>query len=161
MGGKGQNRCVNGLSHQVLRASAVLYAGAGCLGSYAAIRDDIAGEPLGIRLQLSVPEGIAAGWGAGVAAPWPMPVAAVLAAWLPADRRRGARPALVCAALGIGCLVGTLVEPVTYRSRTWSRTTRAALIANVVSSGALAAAGGWRAQVLRNESRAERRREST
>ena len=63
---------------RALLAAAIAFAGAAGLGSAVAIRDQLPGEPLGIGIPLSVPAGLLAGWGAGVAAPWPMPVAAVV-----------------------------------------------------------------------------------
>jgi hypothetical protein len=57
-----------------------LLAGAAVMGSAVAIREDLPGQPCGISIPLSVPAGLLADWGAGVAAPWPMPAAAVIAA---------------------------------------------------------------------------------
>jgi hypothetical protein len=44
--------------------------------------------------------------------------------------------------VGIGCLLGTTVEPVTRRPRAWSPATRYAIAFNVAASAALIAAGG-------------------
>lgn len=119
------------------------FAGAACLGSAAAIRDQLPGRPLGISIPLSVPAGLLAGWGAGVAAPWPMPVTAIIAA---AKAQRAGPSALagaVCAGIGAACLLGTAIEPVTWRPRAWSPVTTLAIIANTAASVALTAAG-WR-----------------
>jgi hypothetical protein len=61
-------------------ATSLAFAGAAVLGSVVAIREDLPGQPCGISVPLSVPAGLLVGWGAGVAAPWPMPAAAVIAA---------------------------------------------------------------------------------
>jgi len=50
---------------------------------------------------------------------------------------RSAKPALVCEVLGIGCIAGTLVEPVTYRPSWWPPAVRAAIVANVAASALL------------------------
>ena len=65
--------------HGVLLGASLAFAGASVLGSVVAIRDQLPGEPLGVSIPLSVPAGLLAGWGAAVAAPWPMPAAAVTA----------------------------------------------------------------------------------
>jgi len=59
----------------VLLGASLAFAGAAVLGSVVAVRDQLPGEPLGMGIPLSVPAGLVAGWGAAVAAPWPMPVA--------------------------------------------------------------------------------------
>jgi len=44
----------------------------------------------------------------------------------------------VCAAIGLGCIIGTLVEPVTRRPRSWSPATRLAIgvnLAELVKTG--------------------------
>ena len=64
----------------VLLGASLAFAGASVLGSVVAVRDQLPGEPLGVSIPLSVPAGLLAGWGAAVAAPWPMPVTAVTAA---------------------------------------------------------------------------------
>ena len=45
------------------------------------------------------------GWGAGVAAPWPMPVAALLAAARNGGEETNRTAGLVCAGIGVGCIV--------------------------------------------------------
>ena len=91
-----------------------------------------------MTVRLSVPSGVLAGWGAGIAAPWPMPVAAVMAA---AQREPGAFPGTVCTVIGLGCIFGTLIEPVTRRPRSWSPAAGLAIGLNVAASAALIAAG--------------------
>jgi hypothetical protein len=65
---------------RALLVASIAFAGAAGVGSAVAICDQLPGQPLGISVPLSVPAGLAAGWGAGVAAPWPMPAAAVIVA---------------------------------------------------------------------------------
>ena len=90
-----------------------------------------------MSIPLSVPAGLLAGWGAGVAAPWPMPVAAVMTAARARQRELGTRPGAVCAAVGLGCIVGAVIEPVTCRPRLWSPATRLAIGVNLATSAAL------------------------
>jgi hypothetical protein len=52
---------------RALLAASIVFAGVAALGSAAAIRDQLPGDPLGIGIPLSVPAGLLAGWGAGVA----------------------------------------------------------------------------------------------
>ena len=92
---------------RALLGASLAFAGAAVLGSVVAIRDQLPGEPLGVSIPLSVPAGLLAGWGAAVAAPWPMPVAAVTAAAMARHREPSARPGAVCAAIGLGCIAGT------------------------------------------------------
>jgi hypothetical protein len=126
-----------------LLGASLAFAGATVLGSVVTIRDQLPGEPLGVSIPLSVTGGLLAGWGAAVAAPWPMPAAAVTAAAMARRREPGARPGAVCAAIGLGCIVGTFIEPVTRRPRSWSSATRLAIGANLSASAALAGAGAW------------------
>jgi hypothetical protein len=142
---------------RALLSASLAFAGAAVLGSAVAIREQLPGQRLGVSVPLSVPAGLLAGWGAGVAAPWPMPAAAVLAA---ATARRGEpRAGAVCAGIGLGCIIGTLIEPVTRRPRSWSPATGV----NVAASTALIAAGlrhsaTARALQRRAEPAADRRR---
>jgi hypothetical protein len=65
---------------RALLGASLGFAGAAVLGSVVAIRDQLPGQPLGVSIPLSAPAGLAAGWGAAVAAPWPMPAAAIMTA---------------------------------------------------------------------------------
>jgi hypothetical protein len=134
-----------------LLGASLAFAGAAVLGSVVAVRGQLPGEPLGVGIALSVPAGLLAGWGAGVAAPWPMPVAAVMTAARARHRETGARPGAVCAAIGLGCIVGTVMEPVTRRPRLWSPSTRLAIGVNVATSAALIGAGVWHAAAGRRQ----------
>ena len=128
---------------RALLAASVAFAAAAVLGSAVAIRDELPGEPLGIIVPLSVPAGLIAGWGAAVAAPWPMPAAALIAAAHAQRAGTCAGSGALCAGIGLGCIAGTLVEPVTRRPRTWSPLTRLAITANIAASAALVVTG-WR-----------------
>jgi hypothetical protein len=132
-----------------LLGASLAFAGATVLGSVVAIRDQLPGEPLGVSIPLSVTAGLLAGWGAAVAAPWPMPVAAVTAAAMARRRRPSVRPGAVCAAIGLGGIVGTCIEPVTRRPRSWSVATWLAIGANLSASAALVAAGTWHGATAR------------
>jgi hypothetical protein len=124
-----------------LLGASLVFAGAAAWGSAVAIRDQLPGRPLGITVPLSVPAGLVAGWGAGVAAPWPMPVAAIAAAVAARHRAPSPRPGAACAMIGAGCIVGTLIEPVTQQTRSWSRATALAVGFNLAASAGLIAAG--------------------
>jgi len=126
-----------------LLAASLAFAGAAGLGSAVAVRDQLPGQPFSISVPVSIPVGLLVGWGAGVAAPWPMPVAAVLVA---ARTRRTASSALagaICTGIGVGCIVGTAIEPISWQPRSWTRWTRLAIACNVAASAALVVAG-WR-----------------
>lgn len=127
------------MSEPGLLAAALGFAGASAFGSAVALRHDVPGEPLGFSVPLSVSRGLLVGWGAGVAAPWPMPATALVAATA-GSRVRG-NPGWVCVGLGIGCIAGTFVEPVTYHRRPWTPAIRAAIALNLLASAGLAAAG--------------------
>ena len=99
------------------------------------------GRPLGVSVPLSIPTGLVLGWGAVVAAPWPMSVAALIAAGSSRDQQHAPMAGLVCVGLGLACVVGKLVEAVTLRPGTWPPAVRAAVVVNVVASVFLAAAG--------------------
>ncbi len=133
---------------RALLGASLAFAGAAVLGSVVAIRDQLPGEPLGVSIPLSVPAGLLAGWGAAVAAPWPMPVAAVAAAATARHRELSVRPGAVCAAIGLGCIAGTLIEPVTRRPRSWSPAARLAIGVNLAASAAPIAAGAWHAAAV-------------
>jgi hypothetical protein len=80
-----------------------------------------------------------------------MPVAAVMAAAAARRREPGAGPGAVCAAIGLGCIVGTVIEPVTRRPRSWSGATGLAIGVNLAASAALIGAGAWHAATARRQ----------
>src|SRR5436305_13114936 len=88
---------------RALLGASLAFAGAAGLGSAVAVRDQLPGQPFGISVPLSVPAGLLAGWGAGVAAPWPMPVAAVIVAARARRAVSSALPGRGCAGIGMGC----------------------------------------------------------
>jgi hypothetical protein len=130
-------------SDRALRAAALGFACATLYNSVVAIRENVPGEPLGIRMPLSVSSGILVGWGSAVAAPWPMPVAALFAAARRTGRDGAARSALVCAGIGVAGIIGILIEPNTYNANSWTPATRRAVIAHVTTSATLAGAAIW------------------
>lgn len=123
---------------RLLRLSAWSFAGAAIFGSAISVVHDVPGEPLRIRLPISTRTGILAGWGAGVAAPWPMPALGLLVTSVP---RFGPVRGRVCIGLGLLCIAGTVVEPVTLGRRQRNRAIVAAIAANVASSLAMVGAG--------------------
>ncbi len=144
-----------------LLATSLAFAGAAVLGSVVAIREDLPGQPCGISAPLSVPAGLLAGWGAGVAAPWPMPAAAVIAAAWSQRTQPRALTGAVCAGIGIGCVLGTAIEPVTRRPRSWSPATRLGIAVNIAMSAALTVIGSRhraaaKALRLRNQANQQR-----
>jgi hypothetical protein len=124
---------------RALRAAALGFACAAGYNSIVAICEGLPGEPLGLQIPLPVSTGILVGWGAAVAAPWPMPVAALWAATRVQEGVAGS--ALVCAGLGIAGILGILIEPNTCRSESWTGSTRRAVFLHVATSVALAWAG--------------------
>jgi hypothetical protein len=132
-----------------LRAAAAAFACTSAYATVVSIRDDLPGRPLRIGIPLSVPVALLVGWGAAVAAPWPMPVAAIVAATRAGDERQGARAALVCMGVGIAGMIGLLMEPNTYAARSHSRANRRAIALGLSTTGALAVTGlhRWRALV--------------
>ncbi len=144
-------------AHRALRFAALGFAGNVGFGTLVAIRDNLPGRPLGIQVPLSVPAGILVGWGAGVAAPWPMPVAAVMAAAHVEKEDAGLGSGLVCAGIGMAGIVGLLIEPNTYRRSQWSVATRASITLGFLTSAALAAAG---LRLARDTSRSRPREQS-
>jgi hypothetical protein len=132
-------------SGRALRGAAVGFALATAYGSAVAIRENLPGEPLGLRVPFSVRTGIWVGWGAAVAAPWPMPVAGLLIAArssrTPVNERDAARPGLVCAVLGLAGIVGIFMEPNTYKAQNWCPATRRAALLHVATSVALVGTG--------------------
>lgn len=96
-------------------------------------------EPFGIRFPGRVPVHLALGLGSGVAAPWPMPIIAVVAA---ARAGSGAAwPERTCAVVGAVALVGTLAEPASWGLRPRSAAARVTAALNLLSGTALFLAG--------------------
>lgn len=131
------------MSERSLKWAATGFACATAYNSAVAIRENLPGEPLGVRVPISVSTGILTGWGSCVAAPWPMPVLGLLAVRRPSHDKGGDKPAYVCAALGVAGLIGILIEPNTYRARSWTRRTRRAVRLHVGSCAVLVGTGVW------------------
>jgi hypothetical protein len=87
-------------------AASLAFGGAAVVGSAVAIREQLPGQPCDISAPLSVPAGLLVGWGAGVAAPWPMPAAAVFAAARSHRTQPSTPVGRVCAGIGMGCILG-------------------------------------------------------
>lgn len=129
-----------------LVAAAGAYASATAVASVVAARCDVPGEPFGVTVPWSVPTALLAGWGGGIAAPWPMPVVAVTAATF----GRGRTAALTAGTIGAMCLAGHAIEPVTWGRRQPVRGAVAtAMAASLAGAAALAATGFVRYRSLR------------
>jgi len=134
------------MSDRVLRLAALGFAGATAYNSVVSIRENLPGEPLGIGVPLSVPRAILVGWGSAVAAPWSIPLVGLVAATRhPQDGRRN-RAGLVCAVIGVACIGGILLEPNTYRPKTWARPTRRAVLLHAATCATLVGGGLWHAR---------------
>jgi hypothetical protein len=124
-----------------LRVAALGFAATVALTSAVAIRDDIEGRPFGVQIPLSVRAGILTGWGAGIAAPWPMVVVAVIAASRARQNAGSPWPGQTYVALGLAGIVGLLVEPNTYRPKSWSRAARVSIAMDLAAKSVLVFAG--------------------
>ena len=135
-------------------AAASVFAGTAAYGAVVGASEEIAGEPFGWRLPGRVAVQQAWGYGSGTMAPWPMPVAAVLAAV-----RSGPGsdlPARVCLGIGSLCLVGTVVEPQTWGRRSTSRAATLATALHLLSGTALVLTGRRTVLASRGRSAAAR-----
>jgi hypothetical protein len=135
-------------SNRALRIAAVVFAGAVAVTSFVAIRDDIEGRPFGIQIPISVRAGILTGWGAGIAAPWPMAVVAALAASRARRNPGSPWPGRAYVGLGLAGIVGLLVEPNTYRPRAWSRSARVSIAMDLAAKSLLVLAGARQLRAL-------------
>ncbi|RFU21313.1 hypothetical protein D0Z06_11045 [Geodermatophilus marinus] len=116
-------------------AASALFSATAAYGAVVGVREDVPGEPLGWRPPGKVSTHEIVGLGSGTMAPWPMPVAAVIAAL--ASRPDSTVPAQVCLGIGSACLVGTVVEPVTWGRRSTSRATTLTTALHLLSGAAL------------------------
>jgi hypothetical protein len=120
-------------------AAAGLFIGCSALGAAISLRQDIPGEPLGIRVPGTVATHLAIGWGSALSAPVPMQVAALaaaLSAWPGLTW-----PARTLTGIGVAGLAGILAEPVTWGRRPRSCAVRAMLPLELASMAALIWAG--------------------
>jgi hypothetical protein len=127
-------------STYALQCAELGFACATVYNSAVAIRENLPGEPLGIGVPFSVPTAILVGWGSAVAAPWSMPLVGLLAATRH-PQNGGAKTGLICAELGVAGIVGVLLEPNTYRVKTWVRSTHRAVLLHVATCVALSGTG--------------------
>lgn len=120
-------------------AAAGLFVGCSALGAAIALRQDIPGEPLGVRVPGSVAVHLACGWGSALSAPAPMQAAALAAAFF---AKPGVLwPARTLTGLGVAALAGILAEPVTWGRRPRSRAVAAMLPLELACAVALIWAG--------------------
>jgi hypothetical protein len=132
-----------------LRLAALGFAGAVGFSSAVAIREQLPAAALGLKISLSVPSGLVVGLGAAIAAPWPMPVAALVAS-TKARSGNGLRwPSRLCTGLGIAAVLGQLVEPLMRQPKSWTPAVRIALLLNFGASFGLAGAGLWQIKKCR------------
>ncbi len=103
---------------------------------------DLPDEPFGLRFPGDVRVHLALGLGSGDAAPWPMPLVALVAA-LEDDAGR-VLPARTCAAIGATMLVGTVAESASWGLRPRTDAARAAVVLHLLSGSALFLAGTLR-----------------
>ncbi len=120
-------------------AASALFTATAAYGAVVGVRESVAGEPLGWRPPGKVSTHEIVGLGSGTMAPWPMPVAAVIAALR--SRPGATLPAQVCLGIGSVCLVGTVLEPVTWGRRSTSRATTITTALHLLSGAALVLAG--------------------
>ena len=120
-------------------AASALFSATTAYGAVVGVREDLPDEPFGWRPPGEVSTLQAIGLGSGAMAPWPMPLAAVIAALT--VRPGSTLPAQVCLGIGAACLVGTVVEPVTWGRRSTSRATTITTALYLLSGSALVLAG--------------------
>ena len=133
------------MSDRAMLGAATFFAATTAFTTAVSVRQPrLPDEPFGVRFPGPVPVHLALGLGSGVAAPWPMPVGAVVAA---IRARPGARwPERTCAILGVVVLVGTIAEPASWGFRPRSAAAKVTLPLNLLSGVALFLAGtrkGW------------------
>lgn len=120
-------------------AAGSLFSATAAYGAVVGVREDVPGEPLGWRPPGRVSTHEVVGLGSGTMAPWPMPVAAVVAAL--SSRPGAALPGQICLGVGSVCLVGTVVEPVTWGRRSMSTATTITTALHLLSGVALVLTG--------------------
>lgn len=142
------------MSRNLLLAAAGLSAATTVATTAVALRHpDLPDEPFGLHFPGGVRSQLALGLGSGVAAPWPMPLIAVVAALKDDGTRIG--PARTCAAIGATMLVGTVAEPASWGLRPRSSAARATVALHLLSGSALFLAGTMRRPEVATESRGE------
>jgi hypothetical protein len=109
-----------------------VFAASSAFGAAVSVKERVRGEPFGIGLSGTVGMQVAAGWGSGLSAPWPLQALALGVAVY-------ARPGVpwarnVSVGLGTVMLLGTLIEPVTWGRRSRSRLTATAVSLNLLTA---------------------------
>lgn len=140
------------MARTTMLAAATLFAGTTAFATAVSLQEQhLPDEPLGLRFPGRVPVHLALGLGSGVAAPWPMAVAALVAA------ARASRdvvwPGRTCAIVGAVLLAGTLAEPASWGLRVRSARARATVPLNLLSGAALFLAGTHDADAAARPSR--------
>lgn len=131
------------MADPLLLGPAALFAAATAYGTaVAATEAGPRGEPLGLQVPGSVRTHLLLGWGAAVAAPWPMPVIAAVAA--ARGGPRSAPAARTIAGIGTAALLGILVEPATWGRRPASSRAALAVPLHLLGSVAMVWAGTHR-----------------
>jgi hypothetical protein len=120
-------------------AASALFSATTAYGAGVAVRENLPDERLGWRLPGKVSTHQMLGLGSGAMAPWPMPVAALIAALTAPPG--STLPAQVCLGIGSACLVGTVVEPVSWGRRSTSRMTIITTVLYLLSGTAFVRAG--------------------
>lgn len=123
-----------------LARAAALFCAATAFGAAVSVAQGRRGEPLGLQVPGSVPGHLAAGWGAALSAPWPMPALSLVAA---RSDPRASWPGWACLGVGTGVICGTLIEPATWGRRGARGPLMGAAVAANVLSGALLVRAGW------------------
>jgi hypothetical protein len=142
------------MSRKALLAAASLSAATTAMATAVSLRHpDLPDEPLGLRFPGDVGVHLALGLGSGVAAPWPMPLIAMVAAVMHDEHR--VVPARTCAAIGATMLVGTVLEPASWGLRPRSDAARATVVLHLLSGSALFLAGTPRSPGPSAQSRGE------
>jgi hypothetical protein len=97
---------------RMLRLASAGYLVTAAAGTWVSWRDDLPGEPLGLRTPLGVQRDLLVGFGAALSPPWPLLVGLV---WgVGRSRRPGDRTGVaVVTGLAAASLAGTAAEPVT------------------------------------------------
>ncbi|HVL84952.1 MAG TPA: hypothetical protein VM367_11800 [Pseudonocardia sp.] len=123
------------MSRKPLLAAALLSVATTVVTTAVSLRHpDLPDEPLGLRFPGDVRVHLALGLGSGVAAPWPMPLIALVAALKDGPGRVG--PARTCA-IGATMLVGTVAEPASWGLRPRSDAARLTVVLHLLSGSAL------------------------
>ena len=116
----------------------VLFAATTTWGAVVSVREHVPGEPLLVRVPGSIPRQLAAGWGAGLSAPWPM---VALAVGNTVRSRPDHAADRVLTTLGVCVCLGTAIEPVTWGRRARSRGVASAVVLNLAAAAAMIRAG--------------------